>query len=885
MRRMHWKHLAALAASWWLFCAEAQQIVFETVFRTNESGGVMNEADPGSPGKLEKEAKIVDAVFGKALSLPGDIYSRAVFPATDKMELSNELTIGMWVKCDSLPDESAPKNKRACGFFSRGWNWRAELAKNRRVSAQFTVRDADGRDRYFITVSELRDMEPGIWNHIAVTYSVSGGKLSIYLNGEQKASRDSDVYRKVKLLPLNLRRDPLVLGSLPFYSPFAGMIGRTRMYAQALTPEQINAQERDIALRILKQYAADAPELKAEIEALLAQKNLPLSAVAGIQKKALRLRENRQLSGGSSAPLYYGVVNPMGPETFLPDSLPPKDSINWPLRIVAAKNEFEPASFLVCPQRDIPGFLPVLSEFRTKDGKTLPASIADIRIVKVIVQAGADTANRHIRALKPVLLLHDDALVKVDYEKMENYLRLSFPDGEKYQWISKYGDSFRFEEYLSAKENPVHDAKTIRPISLKKHFNRQYWLTVRPPADAAPGLYHATLQLNSEGGTLAAIPVRLRVLPFELPVPKTNYDLNRRFFTGIYYRHNWHNLFDKNAPGSLTSRGRNERQFRAELRNLRDHGVSYPTIVMAFNLPRWDWNKWGSAEEGGKVNTVTDQDRAYFRRCLQILREEGMETRPLFLHTGGNFGFRHLYKSAEHRGLLKKMIEETHALIGHKDIEFYGVDEAHGPYLTAQFEVWRDMREMGAEVFTTSVRTNVQQIAGKISTVIASGVPDRLYSGDMHARGGRIWNYANPQAGQKEKPFPYRVNFGFGVYTANYDGIATYAYNVSAAHPWNDFDNRVEPDLAFVIGTADGVVDTPSWEGYREGIDDIRYATKLREEIGKAGKSGSAEKKRIAAAADGWLDKINVHTPGFDPEWTRLQVIEWILKLTEGAEK
>ena len=89
----------------------------------------------------------------------------------------------------------------------------------------------------------------------------------------------------------------------------------------------------------------------------------------------------------------------------------------------------------------------------------------------------------------------------------------------------------------------------------------------------------------------------------------------------------------------------------------------------------------------------------------------------------------------------------------------------------------------------------------------------------------------------------------------------------------------MEPDLAFVIGTADGVADTPSWEGYREGIDDIRYATKLRQEIRKAESGSDLRKKQIAVQAGLWLAKINVHAPGFDPEWTRFQIIEWILKL------
>ena len=579
--------------------------------------------------------------------------------------------------------------------------------------------------------------------------------------------------------------------------------------------------------------------------------------------------------------LYYGVHSAMGEEIVLPDSVIQPDSINGKLLIVSARDEFEPASFVVKPLKDIRNFLPVAADFKTADGKLIPASALDIRIVKVLVQSGGGAKNRHIRVLKPAVLLHDDALVKVDFDKMENYIRLSFPKEEKYQWISKEDDSIYFERFISSVENPIFDAKTIQPLCLRKDFNQQFWLTIHVPADAAPGLYESEIKLTADSKIFASIPVKLRVLPFKLPDPKTNYDPEKEFFAGVYYRSG---KLDENGPGSITSGGRNLQQFKAELKNLLEHGIRYPTVVMQFDgYKNWRWNTWGKPADGGKVIEPTPEQRAQTVRLIQILRESGMSTRPLFAHTGGNFGFRSSYHRKEHKAILEDMVayahELTRAAAGHDDVYFYGVDEAAGDALTGEFEIWEDMKAMNAKVFTTAHRVAAPLVAGRIGLMIASGVPDRQFSKDMHDKGGLIWNYANPQAGDKPNPFPYRVNFGFGVYSANYDGIATYAYNVSALNPWNDFDNKVEPDLAFVIGTADGVVDTPSWEGYREGIDDVRYATKLRQEIIKTRNGGDKEKITIANEADAWLGQINVHKPGFDPGWTRLQVIEWILKL------
>jgi hypothetical protein len=57
---------------------------------------------------------------------------------------------------------------------------------------------------------------------------------------------------------------------------------------------------------------------------------------------------------------------------------------------------------------------------------------------------------------------------------------------------------------------------------------------------------------------------------------------------------------------------------------------------------------------------------------------------------------------------------------------------------------------------------------------------------------------------------------------------ATYAYQHSFCNIWNDFDDPVFRDHVFAYPTVNGVIDTTAWEGYREGVDDVRYLTKLQ---------------------------------------------------------
>ena len=66
--------------------------------------------------------------------------------------------------------------------------------------------------------------------------------------------------------------------------------------------------------------------------------------------------------------------------------------------------------------------------------------------------------------------------------------------------------------------------------------------------------------------------------------------------------------------------------------------------------------------------------------------------------------------------------------------------------------------------------------------------------------------------------------------------------------------------------TADGVVDTPSWEGQREAVDDVRYATLLRS-LGDA-------------AANAWLDSVDPFAPGFSPSKLRAEIVDRILRVS-----
>ncbi len=59
--------------------------------------------------------------------------------------------------------------------------------------------------------------------------------------------------------------------------------------------------------------------------------------------------------------------------------------------------------------------------------------------------------------------------------------------------------------------------------------------------------------------------------------------------------------------------------------------------------------------------------------------------------------------------------------------------------------------------------------------------------------------------------------------------------------------------MAMTYPTADGVIDTVQWEGFREGIDDVRYVCALEAAIARA--KLDPAKVQEAARAEAWLQE------------------------------
>ncbi|HRR95907.1 MAG TPA: hypothetical protein P5150_04150, partial [Candidatus Ratteibacteria bacterium] len=445
----------------------------------------------------------------------------------------------------------------------------------------------------------------------------------------------------------------------------------------------------------------------------------------------------------------------------------------------------------------------------------------------------------------PELLLNDDNLIKVDYENEKNYLKLNFPEGEKYIWISDPDEPEGNQaKILSINDYPVKDSSVLLPVNIPEKTNKQFWLTIKVPSDTKDGIYTGTIKLSDTKGEIGEIILRVKVLPFILASPKTYYDINEDFISSIYYR----GVLHKDYPeGTISSEYKSKEQLKAELKDMYEHGITNPICYQG-------------------------SDEKFLGEYLKIRQEVGIVNQILYSIISANCP----------PSAIKKIIEFVKEY-GIEEVYFYGIDEASGEMLSAQRPAWESIHGAGGKVFVAGYKGDNFALMGDIQDLfVRAGYPSREEAEKWHSVGHKIWCYAHPQAGP-ENPEVWRRNFGLVLWKSNYDGAATYAYQHSFGNIWNDFDHPTYRDHNFTYPTVNGVIDTIALEGYREGQDDIRYGTTLKIEIEKGKKSKNQKIKSIALEAEKYLEEIDVERG--DLETIRLEMINYILKLTDRYEK
>jgi len=547
-----------------------------------------------------------------------------------------------------------------------------------------------------------------------------------------------------------------------------------------------------------------------------------------------------------NGPFYYhGRIDPVGVR---PYAVNIEGELANRVTIQACRGEYEPVSIALWSPENMDQVSVHASDLQGPAGR-IPAANLDIKVVKCWYQRSPMRPGWQV--LVPKFLLNDDSLVKVDLNERRNYLKLSFPEGSRYVDPPSYAINDPVEE--ESEEFPLRDSDALLPFDLVGGQNKQVWITVKVPDEAAAGRYSGDVILKAGEREIARFAVAARVLPFSLPAPGTQYDPSQEYTFSIYYRGRL-NMEGKGKVGHTT---KSEQQFRAELRIMYEHGIVAPLMLLHGTFPRGT------------------QPEPLFRRHLEIMCETGMSGRPLYL--GENVG---APSAEEDLARLRQNVRTTVSIAreyGFTDVYFYGQDEAVGEVLQSQRPAWQAVHEAGGKVQVSVMYGSLHETPDLLDLLIAAQWPQRALAGERHHLGHKIHSYSFPHTDRVD-PLIYRRNCGLYLWSYNYDGITPYCFMHNCVGVWNDLDGP-GPDYNIAFPTVNGVIGTLALEGLREGADDVRYATLLMKRIEEARDSGTPEAKAVAEEAFQWIEKEEFLIADLDLVRTRM--VDYIIALTQ----
>jgi hypothetical protein len=492
------------------------------------------------------------------------------------------------------------------------------------------------------------------------------------------------------------------------------------------------------------------------------------------------------------------------------------------ISMTACRNEFEPASFIINAQKYISGITLIVPNLYDAQGNSIPSSAVDVRLVKVWYQANNDTYYMNYETpayyLTPELLLKDDSLVNVDYVTRTNYLKATINGVQQYIDISSPTASVP----LTAQ---VRDAATLQPFSLKANENKQIWITVHVPDTTPAGNYSGNITITAPSEKPVSMNFTVTVLPFNLEPAPVDY--------GLYYTTNYDP--DVIGFGSIASIARTPANMLAELQDMKDHGVLFPTFFT-------------------HGNTHIDEALA-LRDTVGFPKDKIYTISPY----GAAADYGYIGNAADPAGLaviankVVQMRNKTEAH-GYTDTYFYGIDEAYGDELLSQRPAWQTVHNNGGKIFASGWDYELIKMGDILDAEVVAYELNTTQAGLVHGYGHEILSYGNPQVGI-ENPEIYRNNYGFALWNAGYDGTMDFDYHFAFGDVWNDYDSPETHyrDHVFAYPTSNGVIDTIQWEGFREGVDDTRYVATLMK---KEGSNTSA--KTIVSA--GLSNKENMTT-------------------------
>jgi len=563
--------------------------------------------------------------------------------------------------------------------------------------------------------------------------------------------------------------------------------------------------------------------------------------------KVEALREKAYWKG---SPVAVAAVEATGGVKRTPDLFPEDGDFTGPVRALMAKDEYEGASFVLYGFEDVD---------KVSVSVKVPDIESDVKVVKVWYQQGSAWGSFFSdptrRVATPELMLHDENLIHVDHAGQENFVRCDYAkDRTAYRWVSFGGPAVDHSYEGAIRYEWIHDAPALKPFAVRKDEFKQVIVTFHAPADAKAGLRKGVIALSANGRKLCDVPCEVKVLPFVLPRPATFRDLKRPFMATPY--------------GGLT--GYDEHN-EAIARNMARHNVRN-----SFLPP---------------IRTPSDAQKAY-----AFCTRTGLDTEHLVMALPG-CGLTTSYPAQESDGNYLKYrnactdvsnaMASVRAAFGPDAKAYsYGIDEGSAWTVRAERSTWKDaVHANGGSTFVATqwhpyILFNLDYAnVPRHPRHAKKEVADAFHAGNPE---GLIGWYADPHSGPENPDYTRRI-YGWQTWRNNYDCSCQY---IVYRNNWNDFwvpDESFLRGLMLVYPQHDDLLDTIEWEGLREGMDDVRYGTLLKQ-LGERGcRSKTVDTTYAARAALTWLAQVDCEHSSL--EYLRYEMARRILDLEDRLAK
>ncbi len=381
-------------------------------------------------------------------------------------------------------------------------------------------------------------------------------------------------------------------------------------------------------------------------------------------------------------------------------------------------------------------------------------------------------------------------------------------------------------------------------VDIPGNESKTFWLDIDVPAQTPPGAYAGTLALTINGRNATQLPFSLRVLPFTLDEP-------RDIYWGEYY----YGARNAKTPEEIKA------QLLEDMTTMRQNGMnsigvcSAPALVK--DSPRW---------ENGQASFALDEN-SNFVLMMNLYFQLGY-TMPVILlaDAGQTFCsyFRLKVGSDEYKACYQAFWTAMQAegqRRGWPEMLVQPVDEP----------AWRTARD---RELNRTLLQYLKEIPGQRTE--QDGPGDSYF---IHEAGpwADMWNFnggfANADVMERiarenrlavlyncdvesYRPEVGRYVTGFFQARSRSQGYFNWAFMSVSSNPYDDFDAE-SGDFSHIYPPTATEPGGPSigWYGAREGIDDYKYLTTLRNLITRK-QTGSAAEQAQAGKAAALLDDL-----------------------------